>query len=160
MFSATLTLTYFRDILGGGDGDKLLELGSPFDKDLLCLLSADRVSTLFKRREQSVAPIAKLIGAFVSQKTGNYIVYFPSYKYMTDVFSCFSEKFPQIRAVAQESAMGEEERESSLVWQPARHSRLCVLAVYFPRDDLKGSRLIGAAVVSVGLPQMSVQRTL
>ncbi|NLT40800.1 MAG: ATP-dependent DNA helicase [Clostridiales bacterium] len=166
MFSATLTpLTYFRNILGGGDGDKLLELGSPFDKDRLCLLSADRVSTLFKRREQSVAPIAELIGAFVSQKTGNYIVYFPSYKYMTDVFSCFSEKFPQIRAVAQESAMGEEERESFLsgfVEQPAQTLvAFCVLGGVFSEGiDLKGSRLIGAAVVSVGLPQMSVQQDI
>src|SRR5690606_35317906 len=78
MFSATLTpLPYFRSILGGGEADGMLALDSPFNPDRFCIMVADWVSTRFKDRERSRAEVAALIGAFVSGKTGNYIVYFP-----------------------------------------------------------------------------------
>ena len=115
LYSATLTpLPYFRDILGGGRDDELLSLGSPFDTENLCLMAADRISTTYKNRERSAGGIARLIAAFVSRKTGNYIAYFPSYKYMRDVFAHFTEAFPHIRAVAQDASLTEEEREAFL----------------------------------------------
>ncbi|MEQ8200517.1 MAG: ATP-dependent DNA helicase [Syntrophomonadaceae bacterium] len=164
MFSATLTpLPYFRDILGGGEGDGLLALGSPFDPDNLCLLVADRVSTRYRDRERSREEVAGLIGSFVSVKTGNYMVYFPSYRYMRDVYQVFAGLFPDLDTVLQGSGMGETDREAFLAGfaeEPARtRVGFCVLGGIFSEGiDLAGSRLIGAVVVSVGLPQLSVQQ--
>ena len=166
LFSATLTpLDYFRDILGGDAGDELVALDSPFDSRNLCLLAADRISTRFKHREQSVGGITRLIGAFVSRKTGNYIIYFPSYKYMREVYASFAGAYPLIRTAEQGNSMSEGERETFLSgFVDAPESTLvafCVLGGIFSEGiDLVGGRLIGSAIISVGLPQLSVQQDI
>ncbi len=166
LFSATLTpLDYYSAILGGKAEDKLLALDSPFDNQNLCLLVADHISTKFKYRDQSAHRLALLIGSFVSRKTGNYIIYFPSYKYMKDVFTHFAEAFTDIRAVEQGTAMSEEAREqflSAFIDEPdCTFVAFCVLGGIFSEGiDLKGSRLIGSVIVSVGLPQLSVQQNI
>lgn len=166
MFSATLTpLDYFREILGGTAEDWIIALDSPFNNNNLCLMAADTISTKFKNREQSVKKINKLISSFVSRKTGNYIVYFPSYKYMNDVFEEFVLSSPDISAVEQGTSMTEEMREdflSSFQENPKNtFVAFCVLGGIFSEGiDLKGSRLIGTAVVSVGLPQLNVQQNI
>ncbi|MDD4346788.1 MAG: ATP-dependent DNA helicase, partial [Desulfitobacteriaceae bacterium] len=166
MFSATLSpLEYFREILGGGEEDRLLSLDSPFDKRNLCVITADNISTKYHNREQTKQRLSLLIGAFVSHKTGNYIIYFPSYKYMRDVFEEFITAFPDITAVEQQSFMSEEQREnflSSFRENPERtFAAFCVLGGIFSEGiDLKGSRLIGTVIVSVGLPQLSVQQNI
>lgn len=166
MFSATLTpLEYFREILGGADDDWMMTLDSPFDDGHLCLMAADRVSTKYKDREQSAAEITELIHTVVSGKTGNYIVYFPSYQYMHIVYEAFRTSFPEVNAVEQQAAMTEELREAfmaSFQENPQEtYVAFCVLGGIFSEGiDLKGSRLIGTVIVSVGLPQLSVQQDL
>ncbi len=163
LFSATLApLEYFRDVLGGEDGDKLLALGSPFDCENLRVLIADGVSTRYGDRAASVGVIAELIFDFCSGRTGNYIIYFPSYKYMNEVYTAFTSEFPEIEAVAQEPSMTEERREEFLALFEENPKKtlagFCVLGGVFSEGiDLKGSRLIGAVVVSVGLPQIGTE---
>ncbi len=166
MFSATLTpLDYFSEILGGAEEDWMMALDSPFDSSNLCLMAADNVSTKFKDREQSVQKITKLINSFVSRKTGNYIVYFPSYKYMHAVFEEFATIHPEINSVEQQSSMTEEMREDFIAsFQENPQKTLiafCVLGGIFSEGiDLKGNRLIGTVIVSVGLPQLSAQQDI
>lgn len=166
MFSATLSPPgYFREILGGGEEDQMLALDSPFDNKSLCVMTADHVSTKYKNREQSRQKITHLIASFVSGKMGNYIVYFPSYKYMQDVFNEFIVEFPSITAVEQGGGMSEEQREEFLLCfqenPPTTYVAFCVLGGIFSEGiDLKGGRLIGAAIVSVGLPQLSIQQDI
>ncbi len=166
MFSATLSpLVYFREILGGGEEDKILSLDSPFDSQSLCVMTAGNVSTKYKDREQNKQTITRLVGSFISRKTGNYIIYFPSYKYMNDVFEEFIIAFPDINAVKQGAVMSEEQREDFLSCfneNPEKtYVAFCVLGGIFSEGiDLKGSRLIGAVIVSVGLPQLSIQRNI
>ncbi|MDD3269261.1 MAG: ATP-dependent DNA helicase [Syntrophomonadaceae bacterium] len=166
MFSATLSpLRYFREILGGGEEDQMLSLDSPFDNRSLCVLTADHVSTKYNDREQSREEITRLIGSFISRQKGNYIIYFPSYKYMNDVFEAFAMAFPEICAVEQGRAMSEEQREDFLSCfeeNPENtYVAFCVLGGIFSEGiDLKGSRLIGTVIVSVGLPQLSIQQDI
>jgi Rad3-related DNA helicase len=166
LYSATLTpLPYFREILGGSLDDRLITLESPFDSRQLCLMTADRISTKYKYREQSVEKIARLLGSFVTGKTGNYIVYFPSYRYLKDVFTRFTEEYPNVHAIQQETSLSEEERERFLESfredPPDTYVAFCVLGGLFSEGiDLKGSRLIGAVIVSVGLPQLSTQQSV
>lgn len=166
MFSATLTpLMYFREILGGSPEDKILSLDSPFARDNLCIMIADRISTKYKNRELSREGVVQLIGSFVSQQKGNYIIYFPSYRYMQDVYEDFVGTFPEIRVVMQGAVMSEPEREQFLLRfeenPETTHVAFCVLGGIFSEGiDLKGNRLIGAAVVSVGLPQLSYRQDI
>jgi DNA excision repair protein ERCC-2 len=166
MFSATLSPpAYFREILGGSKEDQMLTLASPFDSRRLCVMTAAEVSTKYHHREQSRQEIASLIAAFVSGKIGNYIVYFPSYKYLNDVYEEFTLNFPGIQAVKQGASLAEDEREQFLAaFQecPARsYVAFCVLGGIFAEGiDLKGSRLIGTVIVSVGLPQLSIQQNI
>ncbi len=166
LFSATLSpMPYFREILGGGDQDIMLTLDSPFAKQRLCVIVADRISTKYYNREHSRQSVTQLIGSFVLCKKGNYIIYFPSYKYMDDVYQDFILSYPDITAVKQEAALSEEDREKFLSSFQENPETLfvafCVLGGIFSEGiDLKGSRLIGTVIVSVGLPQLSVQQDI
>ena len=83
VFSATLApFEYFRDICGGELGAYKLCLASPFHLENLCLMILDNVSTKYKDREHSLENVSNLIYSVVSNKEGNYLVFFPSYLYM------------------------------------------------------------------------------
>ncbi len=165
-FSATLTpLSYFMNILGGEKEDYNINLTSPFDNRKLCLLIEDRVSTKYRNRENSYDDIADLIKCAADRKPGNYMVYFPSYKYMNEVYARFTEKYPMADTLLQQGSMSEEEKESFLNrFQPGRReSMICfgVLGGIFSEGiDLKGDRLIGAVIVGVGLPQISTEQDI
>ncbi len=165
-FSATLTpLSYFMDILGGNKEDYNINLCSPFDNRKLCLLVEDAVSTKYKNRENSYDAIVEIIKSAVDKRKGNYLVYFPSYRYMNEVYWRFVEKYPDSNTFIQENSMTEEERETFLNrFQPDnKTSMICfgVLGGIFSEGiDLKGDRLIGAIIIGVGLPQISIEQDI
>lgn len=172
LFSATLTpFDYFSDILGCNEplyhDHVTLELESPYAKENLCLCAVDTVSTKYSDREKSTDEIATLICASVSGKTGNYIAYFPSYKYMASVYKIFCEKYPHIKTVIQKPSMSEELksqfldqfRSSDGANQAADKKTMvgfCVLGGVFSEGiDLQGDSLVGTIIVGVGLPGIS-----
>jgi Rad3-related DNA helicase len=166
LFSATFTpLGYFKDLLGGGEEDKTMSLGSPFDEDNLCIIAADKVSTKYHQRQESIGDLCDIIEKVVSKKTGNYMAYFPSYKYMADVYKEFTTRYPELKSLSQESSMSEAEREIFLdcFKDNPKESLVafCVLGGIFSEGiDLVGSRLIGAIIISVGLPRLNVQQDI
>lgn len=165
-FSATLTpMSYFREILGGSEEDYVMRLTSPFSSDNMCLIVADRVSTKYKNREQSYEAIADYIQAVTSSKKGNYLVFFPSYKYMKDFLEILTEKYPGMSIIVQSNTMDEEQKEMFLKkFQPDSEETLVGFAVlggiFSEGIDLKGERLIGAIIVGVGLPQICLERDI
>ncbi len=165
-FSATLTpIEYFRDILGGDEADYRMVLSSPFDRDNLCLAIVSSISTKYANREKSYEEIAKYIHEAISKKTGNYLVYFPSYKYMEEVLAIFEDMFPDAKTIAQSNTMTEEEREAFLdQFKPTTDELLIGFAVmggiFSEGIDLKGDRLLGAIIVGVGLPQICLERDI
>lgn len=165
-FSATLTpLDYFREILGGEPEDYSMRLASPFDRNNLCLLVANNISTKYKDRQNSYWQVAEYIKALTLQKTGNYLVFFPSFEYMREVSTLYSESFPEDETLIQESMMTEEDREAFLKrFMPDCSRTLIGFAVmggiFSEGVDLAGERLSGAVIVGVGLPQMSPERDI
>ncbi|WP_207707694.1 ATP-dependent DNA helicase [Alkaliphilus serpentinus] len=165
-FSATLTpMAYFKYILGGREEDNILMLESPFKEENLCLLVAKDISTRYYHRHESYEGIAEYIHHMVKERMGNYLVFFPSYKYMHSVMEVFVNKYPNYKIIKQETEMKEEEREAFLeVFKPRNHEVLIgfsVLGGIFSEGiDLVGDRLIGAMVVGVGLPQLSFETNL
>ena len=168
-FSATLSpLDYFAKILGGDADSYKISLPSPFDVKNRELLIADTISTTFRNREKTYPAIASCIKTVQDQQPGNYIVYFPSYKYMNAVFEIFSATYPEIVTIRQAPEMNENDRELFLdQFRPASGTApagilgFAVLGGIFSEGvDLKHESLIGAIIVGVGLPQICFERDI
>ena len=160
LFSATLTpIDYFSDVLGCEKTDTL-SLKTPFEQENLCLIGVPNVSTRYQDRQKSAQTVANIIRAMIAGKIGNYIVYFPSYKYLSDVMEIFKEKYPQINVTCQSKSMSEKAKIDFLdSFENKPEGTLvgfCVLGGSFSEGiDLRGERLIGAMIVGVGLPTIS-----
>jgi len=162
LFSATLTPSnYFTDVLGGGENCKYIALPSPFPQEKMMLLIADNISTKYKNRDLSCERVAELIFELAKGKTGNYIAYFPSYRYLSLVYSVFEEKYPDVYIVQQTGGMTEAERDEFLALFDESETTMvafCVLGGIFSEGiDLTGDRLIGTVIVGVGLPQLNAE---
>lgn len=91
LFSATLSpMEYFMEILGGEEHSYKLRLASPFPPENLKLMVHERISTKYKRRATTYHEVAEAIAAAVAGKTGNYLVFFPSYEYLQAVYLEFT----------------------------------------------------------------------
>lgn len=165
-FSATLTpLHYFAEILGGEEEDGQLAVPSPFDAGNLGLLVADTISTTYKMREQTYDDIVDSIAAATGAKTGNYLVFLPSYRYMEEVYVRFSAKNPSVQVIRQKGEMSEGERDAFLQQFSGENSAtllgFAVLGGLFGEGiDLVGERLVGAIIVGVGLPKICLEREI
>lgn len=165
-FSATLLpMDYFREILGGDDNSKFIYIASPFDPANRCLLIGNNVATRYSKRDDSYGKIADYIYRTVKAKTGNYMVFFPSYKYMESVYEEFTAKYPDYNVNMQISGAAEEDKAlfmESFQPNPKNHNiGFCVLGgVYSEGIDLKDDRLIGVIIVGVGLPQICLERDI
>jgi DNA excision repair protein ERCC-2 len=165
-FSATLTpLDYFKDILGGDEDSYSLRLASPFPEENLCLLVNDKISTRYSMREQTYDRVAEAIAQTVKGKTGNYLVFFPSYKYLSRVLERFIPKAAGVKAIFQKPGMSEAEREEFLseFSDPGDETLVgfAVMGGVFGEGiDLTGELLSGAIIVGVGLPQICLEREI
>ncbi|MBU3129607.1 ATP-dependent DNA helicase [Clostridium tagluense] len=165
-FSATLLpLLYFKEILGGEKEDYHLTLDSPFNKKNIKVMIAKDISTKYKYRENSYSKIVEYIHAVINAKNGNYMVFFPSYKYMEVVSDIFVLKYPQIKVRIQTNFMTEDAREAFLQNFSNVDSEnilgFGVLGGIFSEGiDLKGDRLIGAIVIGVGLPMICFEKEI
>ncbi|MFS1003776.1 ATP-dependent DNA helicase [Enterococcus casseliflavus] len=183
LFSASFTpLSYYQEVLGGGDEALRYRLPSPFDPKNQGIFIADYIQTTYRQREASIPAIVDAIQQMTAAKAGNYMVFFPSYRYLDDVAAAFSQQAPEVEVLIQGTAMNEAEREAFLAQfqsfdsqqsslldksqdepksQPKTLMAFCVLGGIFSEGiDLKGDRLIGAAVVGVGLPQINHEQEL
>lgn len=164
LFSATLSpLSYYRDMIGAVEEDYSLTVSSPFQKEQW-EVTVLPVSTRYHDREASLLPLTRALNQMVSRK-GNYLVFFPSYLYLQNVYQAFTENYPEIRTLIQDTGMSEQARESFLAsFRPDNDETLLGFAVlggiFSEGVDLPGDRLNGVMVVGVGLPQLGLERNL
>ena len=163
-FSATLLpINYYKEQLSGDTGDYAIYAPSPFPKENRLLMVAPDVSTRYKRRnEKEYAKIADYILRFVQAKSGNYLVFFPSYRMLADIAHYLD--VPGLTILLQKPNMTEAQKEEFLeMFTEDSKTRvgLCVMGGIFGEGiDLKADRLIGAVVVGTGLPQVCDEREL
>ena len=165
MFSATLSpIEHYGRLLGadGAAGDTLLDLPSPFPRENL-LSAAISIPTRYSAREESADKVAQALKALASSRTGNYLACFPSHAYMSLVARTFLSIAGDVDVLIQRRDMSEREREEFLSrFTPAPgRSLLAFVAmggVFSEGIDLPGDRLIGAAIVGVGMPQICYER--
>ncbi|QGU96652.1 DEAD/DEAH box helicase [Clostridium bovifaecis] len=166
LFSATLMpMEYFVDVLGGDENSYKIKLDSPFNRENLCLVLDNKISTTFKMREFTYDKIVEDIEGVFKGKPGNYLVFFPSYKYMNEVHARYCTRNPDTKTICQSSSMKEEEREGFLdSFSENNREGLIGFAVmgglFSEGIDLTGDRLIGTIIVGVGLPQLSLERNI
>jgi len=164
-FSATLTpIDYFQKMFGCGEASSDLVLTTPFPHENFCLMVSG-VSTFFRNRRNTRRRVADLICAVVSQKVGNYLIFFPSYAYLSMVMESFQQQCPHVETLVQRSGLSETERERFLKrFQQHNSTSLVGFAVmggvFGEGIDLVGDRLTGAVIVGVGLPPPSLEREL
>jgi DNA excision repair protein ERCC-2 len=165
-FSATLApLDYYRTLLANKLAAESLELGSPFPRENLPVFIEDRIATHFKGRAGTYAAVAESIVSLTSARRGNYLIFFPSYRYLESVLAVFQSIAPGTEVIAQRSGMNESERAQFVAnFDTENHRTLAGFAVmggiFGEGIDLVGDRLAGAVVVGVGLPQISMERDL
>lgn len=162
-FSATLLpVKYYKEQLSGDSGDYAIYAPSPFSVDNRLLMIAGDVSTKYTRRtEDEYARIADYIKTFTSAKTGNYLIFFPSYQMLHHVMPYLDSS--KTTLLVQEASMNEQAREEFLdsFSHETKHTKigLCVLGGIFGEGiDLKADRLIGAVIVGTGLPMVCSER--
>lgn len=189
-FSATLLpINYYKRLLSTKEDNYAIYAQSTFDETQRLLAFGRDVSTKYTRRGPAeYEKIARYIRAAIRSKKGNYMVFFPSYKMMQDVYDVFVrvERECDTRngvAVSDEQNIAEESLEESLTII-MQHSNMneaereeflqafeqedggtlvafCVMGGIFGEGiDLKNDRLIGAVIVGTGLPQISNEREI
>jgi len=159
LFSATLAPhEFFRDILGLPQSCTFLDVQSPFQADQLAVRLVRSISTRFKDRARSLAPIANLLARQYCAQPGNYLVFLSSFEYLESVVALVTERYPDIPTWRQHPKMSEPEREAFLsrfVPEGAGVGFAVLGGAFAEGVDLPGSRLIGAFVATLGLPQVN-----
>lgn len=168
-FSATLLpLQYYRKMLSTRNENFGMYVESPFEQQKRCLMICRDVSSKYTRRGyEEYRKIAEYIARMSWQKKGNYMVFFPSYRLMEDVYQVYQDEFSVswVRCISQHASMTELEREEFLEEFTEETEEtlvgFCVMGGIFSEGiDLIGDRLIGAAVVGTGLPQVNCEREI
>lgn len=168
-FSATLLpVNFYKEQLSAKEDDYAVYVPSPFDKKNRLIMIGRDVSTKYSRRsDREYEKISDYIMEFGTAKMGNYLVFFPSYKMMEDIYNKITFRYPFLihEIVMQTSDMCEEQREEFLdnfKENPDKtHIGFCVMGgIYSEGIDLTGNRLIGAVIVGTGLPMVCNEREL
>ncbi|WP_439329878.1 ATP-dependent DNA helicase [Comamonas guangdongensis] len=159
LFSGTLSPPgFYRDLLGLPADTAWLEVEAPFAAHQLQVRIAGHISTRWRDREASLAPMADLVARQYADRPGNYLCFVSSFDYLQRVAAALRRLHPQLPLWQQTPAMDEAGRSAFLqrFVEGGRGIGLAVLGGAFAEGvDLPGTRLIGAFVATLGLPQVN-----
>lgn len=170
LFSATLLpVQYYKELLAGTEEDYEVYAKSVFNPDKRGILIANDVTSKYTRRSDSeYLKIAKYIDSIVSERNGNYMVFFPSYGFLNKVYEAFTDvaDLSNSTVLCQNTGMREDEREQFLnsFNDSSDENTLigfCVMGGIFAEGiDLKNDSLIGAIIVGTGIPQVCLEQDI
>lgn len=173
-FSATLLpIHYYKNLLSTEKDDYAIYAESPFDTEKRLLMIGSDVSTKYTRRGIDMYDrYAEYLRTLAMSHRGNYLAFFPSYRFMEAVEERF-QKLIQAQDGMEETisygmqspAMTEEEREQFLEqFEEERAGSFvgfCVMGGIFSEGiDLTRDKLVGTAIIGTGLPQVCREREL
>ncbi|CAM3776352.1 helicase C-terminal domain-containing protein [Bordetella flabilis] len=157
LFSATLNPWHFyTDTLGVPRGTVCLDIPPPFDPARLAVHVVGNVSTRYADRDGSLDIVVDLIAREYARRPGNYLCFASSFEYLHRIFERLRERHPAMRAWTQTAGMPDQDRAAFLARFQADGQGLgfAILGGAFGEGiDLPGTRLIGAFVLTLGLPQ-------
>jgi DNA excision repair protein ERCC-2 len=159
LFSATLNPTHaYKALLGLPDNTVEIDVVSPFSSDQLQVQITPNISTRFKDREKSLGLLVDTIALQYVSKPGNYLAFFSSFDYLQQAAAEIAYSHPNLPIWSQSRGMSEREREVFLerFTQDSQGIGFAVLGGAFSEGiDLTGTRLIGAFIATLGLPQFN-----
>ena len=162
-YSATLLpIPYYEKLLTSSDDIYDMYAESPFDPNHLLILIGEDVTSLYKERSEAMyRNYARYITQAVQAHAGHYIVYFPSYHFMEQVYQYLPDGNKEhINWLMQQPDMTEPEKERFLKEFECGSENdtlvgLCVLGGAFAEGiDLTGQKLIGVMIIGTGIPQV------
>jgi len=170
-FSATLLpIQYYKRLLSTEKDNYAVYIDSSFDTKKRMLMNGVDVSTRYAMRSREMYQrYATYIFRVVKAKIGNYLIFFPSYRFMEDVYQEFTQLLAsdeeEMELVIQQKHMDEEERENFLrAFEMGREKSLIgfgVLGGIFSEGiDLTNEKLIGTLIIGTGLPQVCNEREI
>ena len=170
-FSATLLpIRYYKKLLSTEKDNYAIYIDSSFDTEKRLLMNGVDVSTRYTMRSKEMYHrYAEYIFRTVKVKMGNYLIFFPSYRFLEDVYQEFAgllaEKEEEMDLVIQQQHMDEEEWENFLrAFEEGRENSLIgfgVLGGIFSEGiDLTNEKLIGTMIIGTGVPQVCNEREI
>jgi len=158
MFSATLHPEEFdQAMMGWTRPHRNLVLASPFDPSRLRVKTIP-LSTRIDRRQKLAGSIAAVIARQYREEPGCYIAFFGSFDHLAQIEAVLKKDFSGIPLRSQRRMMNDAERARFIDgFDPAQPSvSLAVMGGVFSEGmDLPGARLIGAFVITLGMPQVN-----
>jgi Rad3-related DNA helicase len=145
-------------MLGLPENCAWIDVASPFEAEQLAVQVVKSISTRYPHRQRSAAPIADLIARQYAQAPGNYLAFFSSFDYLQLVSTLIRQQHPGVPVWEQERRMDEGARTEFLArFAPGgRGVGFAVLGGSFAEGiDLRGDRLVGAFIATLGLPQIN-----
>ena len=172
-FSATFTpYEYYRNCLVGPNCDysSFLRLPSPFPPENLEIMINSDISTAYKDRSLTQYDLAQTISDCLLGRTGNHMIFFPSFEYMNQIMPMIEEYLKKhdvkdYKIISQISEMTSVEKESFLNSFSEPYPGLligaAVLGGHFGEGiDLVGDKLTGVVIVGVGIPKVTPERQI
>jgi len=140
-----------------------IDLPSPFPKENFGLFLHRGVKTSYRERPRYYSKIATLICDVITSKKGNYMIYLPSYAFLNSITQLIDKSDIDNDILIQYPNMSESERQEFLdafsFGDPV--AGFVVMGGIFGEGiDLTGDQLIGAVIVSPGIPQICPERNL
>lgn len=159
-FSATLKPFDYYARLSGFNPASLhtAEFSSPFPKVNRKLLIIPQVSTRYRDRAREAVRIADAVERIAAVRPGNYVVFFPSFKFLTDT-AAYLTLPPDLTLLVQKPQMTRHEVTACLrqLANPGQRNLLLAVAggglaegVDYPGDLLVGAIIVGPAIPGVG----------
>jgi len=165
-FSATLSPEeYYRHMLGAAKKDVYINLTSPFPIENFKIVSY-ALSTRYSERGVTLPEVVDVIYNTVLAKAGNYMVFAPSYSYLSALCAEFSKTHPEIDVIIEKSGMNSNDKDLFVKrFENASDKTMVAFAVmggnFSEGIDLSGDRLLGAIIVGLGVlpPERSRELT-
>ena len=168
-FSATLLpVNYYKKLLCEEEKPYAVYAKSSFDSGRRLLVLGRDVTSLYRRRgPEEYERFAQYIRDIVSARSGNYMIYGPSFAFIHAVYEKLADGLPDdVELLLQKPEMDEAGREAFLERfdDGATGGTLigfCVMGGIFSEGiDLTGERLIGAIILGAGLPMVTHERQI
>ena len=158
LFSATLfPVDYYVKLITMGEG-KTISIPSPFKQSHLGLFIDDSTSTRYRDRSRSVANIIDSIYALAETKTGNYIIFFPSYVYLNMVLEEFNTEDYEMLIQVRNMSLYQRNKmlnEFNSVGDKSRVAFFVLGGSFSEGIDYIGEMLAGVLIVGVAMPMFN-----
>ena len=159
LFSATLKpQQYLVDMLGLPQNTVWIDVPTAFGAHQLQVHITRHISTRFRDRAHSLGNLVDVMTRQFKNAPGNYLAYFSSFDYLQTAVDEVTLRHPDIPVWQQSRRMSEADR-GAFLQRFTLHSHgigFAVLGGAFGEGiDLPGTRLIGAFIATLGLPQIN-----